>query len=257
MPLKGPSKYRAFTLVELLVVIGIIAVLIGILLPALNKARQAANAAKCLSNLRQLATAATMFEVEHKGYIQTTSDNTAAQLSDPSHRHFMYIVPTGGGQPVVADWATALLPYLSSKNQVISGNSKQTEVLVCPSDKWQNASFPAGFWPGENFPTVTTPQGSTNYAQISYGINVDITSVKDSTGRTVFEPGIYIGVVGGPNQQNYAVGVGDGLTHVSIRSTSLQRWRSFWIAACGHTARPTFRMTSIAATFSASPATIT
>jgi prepilin-type N-terminal cleavage/methylation domain-containing protein/prepilin-type processing-associated H-X9-DG protein len=60
---------RAFTLVELLVVIGIIALLIAILLPVVSKARQAGNRTKCLANIRSLALAQAAYAAELKGLL--------------------------------------------------------------------------------------------------------------------------------------------------------------------------------------------
>ncbi len=66
---------RGFTLVELLVVIGIIALLISILLPALSRARSQATVVNCLSNIRQLSTALVNYATENKGKFPPNIDN--------------------------------------------------------------------------------------------------------------------------------------------------------------------------------------
>src|SRR6188508_2251491 len=78
------AAQRAFTLVELLVVIGIIAVLIAILLPALNRAREAAKQVQCLSNMKQLSNAVIMFANENRGWMPGRAGTGTPVMLDQS-----------------------------------------------------------------------------------------------------------------------------------------------------------------------------
>ena len=94
-----------FTLVELLVVIGIIAILIGLLLPALNKAREAARAAQCLSNMKQITNATMMFANEHNGLMPCGAGYAIYKFSDYTETAFVPVTSdTDPGIEASADW---------------------------------------------------------------------------------------------------------------------------------------------------------
>jgi prepilin-type N-terminal cleavage/methylation domain-containing protein/prepilin-type processing-associated H-X9-DG protein len=153
---------RAFTLVELLVVIGIIAILVAILLPALNRARESAKTLKCMSNLRVIAQASMQYSI----------DNNNCFL--PS---IIWKDVADGAQP--ADWWAHLLvarKYLP-RQQIDSANSPMAvnSVLVCPSVQTEmltaNSTTDGIRRKVSDWVDPPTASSPGTWVDISYGIN--------------------------------------------------------------------------------------
>src|SRR5262245_35340551 len=159
----------AFTLIELLVVIAIIAILIGLLVPAVQKVREAANRTTCQNNLKQLGLANMNYEGAFKKF---PSSGEGIDTAAPAHKHSS-----------THSWFTPLLPFIEQEgafraiqleffyNDPVNKAAFQTQVptFLCPSAEGVQPD-PAGY-------------GQTSYMPIVYTDIDPVTGLRNKANR--------------------------------------------------------------------------
>jgi prepilin-type N-terminal cleavage/methylation domain-containing protein/prepilin-type processing-associated H-X9-DG protein len=171
----SPHRRRsAFTLIELLVVIAIIAILIGLLLPAVQKVREAAARAKCSNNIKQLALACHSFADVHMGLPPAmiapggTNANTPNSTTGYGPNWLVLVLPFVEQGSLYNQQSTAITAWVGANNTAPSGadgwrtlGATSVPSFLCPSDPntataysgsgggWARGNYAANCGPGE------------------------------------------------------------------------------------------------------------
>jgi prepilin-type N-terminal cleavage/methylation domain-containing protein len=167
-----------FTLVELLVVIAIIGVLIGLLLPAVQAARESARRTTCTNNLKQIGLAITNYQLSHKSYPASCSDELDDVLD-------MTIYPASETRH---SWLSVILPYLEEgsvsaqidpKTHALSGDNLKIATMILPMYRCPSYNGP-DYSKARRYNGLDPPVAIGNYAALGsstvgnlWGANLD------------------------------------------------------------------------------------
>jgi prepilin-type N-terminal cleavage/methylation domain-containing protein len=230
---KSADRRRGFTLIELLVVISIIAVLMSLILPAVQSAREAARRTQCMSNIRGVAMAVTNFASGKGGSIPYLNQS----------------VSVGSAGAVNFNWPVSLLPYLD-RPDIVEGLQRQTtaanaatllstvalEVFGCPNDT-NNFKTAGGISYAANcgYGTFTvTAAGAMNESRYPHGTSSDTTfgatpnlDLQRDTGVFWLDPSSFSATADPAFRMSLdRIGTRDGLAQTIMLGENLnsQRW---------------------------------
>ena len=217
------KQRNAFTLVELLVVISIIGILMGLLLPAVNSARESARRLQCCNNIKQMALAAIAYESQHETFPPATTYNTAV-ADATSHL-------TNKGNR--GTWITLSLPMLEqqslydeiqgllaldpkkgledTQSGTIEGHSidmqgctsRVISFFRCPTDLYSKNPYTGG--------------GSREWSRCNYGANMGLAWARDLVSDDYWKQICYRGVMG-PNRSISIAEITDGASNTVLVS---------------------------------------
>lgn len=204
--LRKKAHRAAFTLIELLVVIAIIGVLVGLLLPAVQQAREAANRNSCQNKLKQLALGMANYAEALKGYPPSHHDSNPASNS-----------PTGAADNQTGlGWGAFILPFIE-ENTVWDVIQQETS----GTDNWQSVGTTLTDLAKVSLPSFECPSnvqygrpGRGGFGKSNYGINAGdgayLANHSIKTGGGVFRSGIAL--VGADKVQVRYEQITDGLS---------------------------------------------